>query len=87
MGGFILATANSLGGILLALILSILMMLASYRFLAPDYKGRKFEHTIKRRNDKTRKAVDMGKSVICELAKSASITVLFHTVGIDALSL
>ena len=46
--------------------------------------GKQINERIKK---KTRKVVDMGKSMICELAKAALITVLFHTVGIDALSL
>lgn len=68
---------------------SILVMLASYRLLVPGYKISKTEEVSE--NDdtksKTRKAVVMGKCVIRELAKAASIMVLFNTVGIGALSL
>jgi hypothetical protein len=87
VGGFILAAVSNLGGIIPALILGISAVLASYRLLVPGYKISDIEDLIERKNDKTRKAVDMGKSMICELAKAASIAVLFHTVGIDALSL
>lgn len=74
-----------------ALTWAVLAVLA-YRSLAPDYKARASEdnepnNTRNLLNQKTSEVVDMGKSVIRELVKAASITVLFHTVGIDALSL
>lgn len=64
-------------------------MLAAYRFLTPGYKARKIddEDKVEKTQTRTRKAVSMAKSIARELAKAAPITVLFHTVGIDALSL
>ncbi len=64
-------------------------MLAAYRLLMPGYEVSKTEEVCLNddTNNKTRKAVIMGKCVVRELAKAAPITVLFNTVGIGALSL
>ncbi|MBM6577090.1 hypothetical protein KCP91_11975 [Microvirga sp. SRT01] len=58
--------------------------------MAPEFKAKKIDvttMTINNTQSRTRKAVNMAKSIGRELAKAASITVLFHTVGVDALSL
>lgn len=90
MGGFVLAAVTTLGGLCPVLIWAALAALAANRFLTPGSEVRKLSKKRKtddtKRNYKTR-LVDMGKSMIRELAKAAPITVLFHTVGIDALSL
>lgn len=64
-------------------------MLTAYRLLMPGYNVRKIENkrVMENKQTRTRKAVNMVKSIARELAKAAPITVLFHTVGIDALSL
>lgn len=64
-------------------------MLAAYRFLTPGHNVRKIDEVVmvEKTQTRTRKAVSMVKSIARELAKAAPITVLFHTVGIDALSL
>lgn len=64
-------------------------MLAAYRFLMPGYNVRKIEDedVMEKTKTRTRKVVSMVKSIGHELAKAAPIAVLFHTVGIDALSL
>jgi hypothetical protein len=90
VGGFVLAAVTTLGGLCPAPIWTALAVVAAFRFLVPDEKTRAvqvaYTRMNKTRNYKTR-LVDMGKSMIRELAKAAPITVLFHTVGIDALSL
>ena len=64
-------------------------MLGANRFLTPEHEVRKIEDedAVEKTQSRTRKAVTMVKSIARELAKAASISVLFHTVGIDALSL
>lgn len=89
MGGLVLAAVTNLGGIAPTLLWSIFAMLTAYRLLMPGYNVRKIENkrVMENKQTRTRKAVNMLKSIARELAKAAPITVLFHTVGIDALSL
>ena len=90
VGGFVLAAVTTMGGLYPVIIWTALAVIAACRFLAPGDKTRttrtKYKTEKTKRNYKTR-LVDMGTSMIRELAKAAPITVLFHTVGIDALSL
>lgn len=91
VGGFVLATVTTLGGISPALTWGTLAVLAGNRFLMPGFKIGKTEEAndknVTTTKNRTRKAVDMGKSTIRNLAIAAPITVLFNTVGIGALSL
>ncbi|EQB11705.1 hypothetical protein RLDS_21480 [Sphingobium lactosutens DS20] len=91
VGGYVLAAVMNLGGLCPALTWTALAILAACRFLAPGNKAGTRKHDnvndTNQGNDKKNEVVDMGKSMIRELAKAAPITVLFHTVGIDALSL
>lgn len=87
MGGFILATVTTTGWFFPVYGLSIFSMLHAFRFQSPECMFEVLPRLSERKRKKTRKVVDMGKSMICELAKAALITVLFHTIGIDALSL
>lgn len=93
MGGTVLATVTQLGGIFPVATWATLGGLAAYRFLTPDNKsgnnGDNNDHNPESKGKKSniRKVVHMGKRMIGEIAKAAPITVLFHTVGIDALTL
>jgi hypothetical protein len=89
VGGFVLAGVTTMGGLCPILTWTALAILAACRFLTPGDKVRtkcNERNNSKTRNYKTR-LVDMGTSMIRELAKAAPIAVLFHTAGIDALSL
>ncbi|WP_443477975.1 hypothetical protein ACLIMP_00090 [Novosphingobium aerophilum] len=92
MGGFVLAAVMNLGGLCPILTWPVFAGLAAYRFLAPGNKVGKTDdevnlNEVMEGSKKKDEVVDMGKSMIRELAKAALITVLFHTIGIDALSL
>lgn len=91
VGGYVLAAVMNLGGLCPVLTWTALAILAACRFLAPGNKAGTRKHDnandTSEGNEKKNEVVDMGKSMIRELAKAAPITVLFHTVGIDALSL
>ena len=90
MGGFTLAAVNTLGGLTPILTWGTLAVLAVNKFSSADFALG--DRNVNDKSDRvtiirTRKAVDMGKSMIRELAKAAPITVLFNSVGIGALSL
>lgn len=89
VGGLVLSTVTTLGGMAPVVTWSIFTMLAAYRFLMPDYKIGMTEtvNAIRDTKSKTRKVVIMGKSFTFELAKAALFTTLLNTVGLGALSL
>ncbi len=88
MGGTFLAGISNLGGLCPAVTWGGLGLLAFYRSLKPGSKfGLLNDDTKTKTDNKTRKAVAMIKTTGRELVKSAAITILFHTVGVDALSL
>jgi hypothetical protein len=88
VGGTFLASITNLGGIFPAVTWGGFGLLAFYRSLKPGFKfGRLNDDTKTKTDNKTRKAVAMIKTTSRELVKSAAITILFHTVGVDALSL
>jgi ethanolamine utilization microcompartment shell protein EutL len=87
VGGFVLAAVTTMSGIFPVVLASMSVMLAAYWGPTREYAYGAVHETKEGNEKKTRKVVDMGKSMICELAKAAPIAVLFHTIGIDALSL